>query len=198
LSEATNGGRRSAPFFRPDQIDAMHKAFEQVHTKLRLTGPRALPVIELVAIRIVELERCGTLPHERGRMSVGGRTMRTALSRPDARDSCLLGVAGASADSHGRASRDLDRGQHRSVADARSVFRPRFQYPRDLAAHRLPLPLATPHCRRLARSSPVNFSPRPASGSRQLPIRTLNTSCPCGLIRRVQGPPLRFPRQVGA
>jgi hypothetical protein len=59
LSEAINGRSRSAPFFRPDQIDAMHKAFEQVRTRLRLTGPKALPVIELVAIRIVELAREG-------------------------------------------------------------------------------------------------------------------------------------------
>jgi hypothetical protein len=58
LSEAVNG-RRSAPFFRPDQIDAMHKAFEQVRTKLRLTGPKAMPVVELVAIRIVELAHAG-------------------------------------------------------------------------------------------------------------------------------------------
>jgi hypothetical protein len=58
LSEAVNG-RRSAPFFRPDQIDAMHKAFEQVPTKLRLTEPKATPVVELVAIRIVELAHAG-------------------------------------------------------------------------------------------------------------------------------------------
>jgi hypothetical protein len=59
LSEAINGRSRSAPFFRADQIDAMHKAFEQVRTRLRLTGPKAPPVIELVAIRIVELAREG-------------------------------------------------------------------------------------------------------------------------------------------
>jgi hypothetical protein len=57
LSNATNG--RCAPFFRPDQIDAMHKAFEQVRAKLRLTGTKAMPVAELVAIRIVELARAG-------------------------------------------------------------------------------------------------------------------------------------------
>jgi hypothetical protein len=59
LSEAINGRRRSAPFFLPDQIDAMHKAFEQVRTRMRLTGAKALPVAELVAIRIVELARDG-------------------------------------------------------------------------------------------------------------------------------------------
>jgi DNA repair protein RadC len=59
LSEAINGQRRGAPFFRPDQIDAMHKAFEQVRTKLRLRGPKAMPVAELVAIRIVELAHAG-------------------------------------------------------------------------------------------------------------------------------------------
>jgi hypothetical protein len=59
LSDAINGRRRGAPFFRPDQIDAMHKAFEQVRTRMRLTGAKALPVVELVAIRIVELAREG-------------------------------------------------------------------------------------------------------------------------------------------
>ena len=46
-----------APSLRPDQIDAMHKAFERVRTRLRLTG--ATPVVELVAIRIVELAHAG-------------------------------------------------------------------------------------------------------------------------------------------
>jgi hypothetical protein len=59
LSEAINGRRRSAPFFRPDQIDSMHKAFEQVRSRLRLTGAKAMPVAELVAIRIVELAEAG-------------------------------------------------------------------------------------------------------------------------------------------
>jgi hypothetical protein len=59
LSEAINGRSRSAPFFHPDQIDSMHKALLQVRTKLRLTGPKAMPVAELVAIRIVELARDG-------------------------------------------------------------------------------------------------------------------------------------------
>ena len=59
MSEAINGRRRGAPFFRPDQIGAMHKAFKQVCTRLRLTGAKALPVVDLVAIRIVELAREG-------------------------------------------------------------------------------------------------------------------------------------------
>jgi hypothetical protein len=59
LSDAINGGRHSAPFFSPDQIDAMHKAFEQVRSRLRLTGVKAIPVAELVAIRIVELAEAG-------------------------------------------------------------------------------------------------------------------------------------------
>jgi hypothetical protein len=59
LSEAISGRRHSAPFFRPDQIDAMHKAFEQVRTRLRLTGAKSIPVVELVAIRIVELAQAG-------------------------------------------------------------------------------------------------------------------------------------------
>jgi hypothetical protein len=51
----------------------------------------------------------------------------------------------------------------------------------------LTTPLAMP-LRRLARNSSVNFSPRPLSGSRQPPISTLNTSCPCCVILR---PPAR-------
>jgi hypothetical protein len=58
LSKA-NGQRHIASPFHPDQIDAMHKAFEQVRTRLRLTGAKAMPVVELVAIRIVELARDG-------------------------------------------------------------------------------------------------------------------------------------------
>jgi hypothetical protein len=37
----------------------MHKAFEQVRIRLGLTGAKAIPVVELVAIRIVELARDG-------------------------------------------------------------------------------------------------------------------------------------------
>jgi hypothetical protein len=59
LSEATAGQRHSAPSFRPDQIDAMHKAFEQMRTRMGLTEAKAIPVVELVAIRIVELAVAG-------------------------------------------------------------------------------------------------------------------------------------------
>jgi hypothetical protein len=59
LSEAINDRRSGAPFFRPDQIEAMRKAFEQVRRRMRLTGAKALPVVDLVAIRIVELARQG-------------------------------------------------------------------------------------------------------------------------------------------
>jgi hypothetical protein len=55
----TEAQRRSAPPFRPDQIDSIHKAFEQVRTTMRLTGAKSLPVPDLVAIRIVELARAG-------------------------------------------------------------------------------------------------------------------------------------------
>jgi hypothetical protein len=48
-----------APPFHPYEIDAMHRAFEQVRARLRLTGARAAPVVELVAIRIVELAYAG-------------------------------------------------------------------------------------------------------------------------------------------
>jgi hypothetical protein len=65
LSEAINGRRRSAPFFRPDQIEAMHEAFKQVCTRLRLTGAKAIPVVELVAIRIVELAHAGEFDPDR-------------------------------------------------------------------------------------------------------------------------------------
>jgi hypothetical protein len=37
----------------------MHKAFEQVRTRMRLTGADAFPMVELVAIRIVELALAG-------------------------------------------------------------------------------------------------------------------------------------------
>jgi hypothetical protein len=37
----------------------MHTAFEQVCARLRLTGAKAIPVVELVAIRIVELAHAG-------------------------------------------------------------------------------------------------------------------------------------------
>jgi hypothetical protein len=55
LSGAING--RSTPFFQPDQIDAMHRAFKEACARLGLTG--STPVIELVAVRIVELAYAG-------------------------------------------------------------------------------------------------------------------------------------------
>jgi hypothetical protein len=49
-----SGERRGGtPAFNPDQIDAMHHAFKQACARLGLTG--STPVIELVAIRIIEL-----------------------------------------------------------------------------------------------------------------------------------------------
>ena len=65
LSEATAGQRRSAPSFRPDQIEAMHKAFEQVRTRMQLSDAEAFPIIELVAIRIVELAHAGEFDPDR-------------------------------------------------------------------------------------------------------------------------------------
>jgi hypothetical protein len=45
------------PSFRPDQVEAMHRALKQVYARM---GPlRATPVIELVAVRIVELAIAG-------------------------------------------------------------------------------------------------------------------------------------------
>jgi hypothetical protein len=48
LNEAINGRRRTAPFFGPDQIDAMHKAFKQVRDRLRMTGTKAMPFRSLL------------------------------------------------------------------------------------------------------------------------------------------------------
>jgi hypothetical protein len=48
----------SAPHaLRPDQVDAMNRAFKQACGRMGLTG--STPVIELVAVRIVELARAG-------------------------------------------------------------------------------------------------------------------------------------------
>jgi hypothetical protein len=57
LSEETAGQRRGGPSFRPDQIDVMNVAFKRACMRMGLTG--ATPVIELVAIRIVELAYAG-------------------------------------------------------------------------------------------------------------------------------------------
>jgi hypothetical protein len=49
--------RGSAPSFSADQIAAMNRAFKQVCRRMGLTG--STPIIELVAIRILELARAG-------------------------------------------------------------------------------------------------------------------------------------------
>ena len=43
--------------FSPDQVDALHRAFRQACGRMGLTG--STPVIELVAVRIVELAHAG-------------------------------------------------------------------------------------------------------------------------------------------
>jgi hypothetical protein len=63
LSEATAGRRRSAPSFRPDQIEAMNVAFKRACTMMDLTGDT--PLVELVALRILELVRDGEFDPER-------------------------------------------------------------------------------------------------------------------------------------
>jgi hypothetical protein len=57
--------RESVPIFDRDQITAMHAAFERVCARLRLRGAQAAPVIELVAIKIVELARAGEFDPEK-------------------------------------------------------------------------------------------------------------------------------------
>jgi hypothetical protein len=47
----------TAPPFAPEQIEAMHSALKRACARARLTG--ATPVIELIAIRILELARAG-------------------------------------------------------------------------------------------------------------------------------------------
>jgi len=56
LNEHQRGGARS---FSLDQIEALNRAFRQACARLELTGRNALPIAELVAIRIVELARDG-------------------------------------------------------------------------------------------------------------------------------------------
>jgi hypothetical protein len=56
-SKLSEDRRGSAPPFSPDQVDAMHRAFKQACARLGLTG--STPVIELVAVRIVELAYAG-------------------------------------------------------------------------------------------------------------------------------------------
>jgi hypothetical protein len=50
LSEYPRG---NAPSFSADQIDAMNRAFRQACARMGLTG--STPVIELVAVRILEI-----------------------------------------------------------------------------------------------------------------------------------------------
>jgi hypothetical protein len=57
LTDAAQRG--GAPPSCPDQIDATHKAFEQVRTRVRLTGAKAVPIADRMAIRIVELAHAG-------------------------------------------------------------------------------------------------------------------------------------------
>jgi hypothetical protein len=49
--------RGSAPSFTAGQIDAMNRAFKQACARMGLTGDT--PVIELVAVRILELAYAG-------------------------------------------------------------------------------------------------------------------------------------------
>jgi hypothetical protein len=63
LSEATAARRRSAPSIRPDQIDAMNVAFKRACTRMGLTGDT--PLVELVALRILELARDGECDPDR-------------------------------------------------------------------------------------------------------------------------------------
>jgi hypothetical protein len=54
LNEHQRGGARS---FSLDQIEALNRAFRQACDRMGLTG--STPVIELVAVRILELARAG-------------------------------------------------------------------------------------------------------------------------------------------
>ena len=51
--------------FGPDQIELMHKAFRVVCTRMDLKGTKSAPIIELVAIKIVELARAGEFNAEK-------------------------------------------------------------------------------------------------------------------------------------
>jgi hypothetical protein len=53
LSEEATGRRGAGPSFTADQINAMNRAFRQACARMGLTG--STPVIELVAVRILEL-----------------------------------------------------------------------------------------------------------------------------------------------
>jgi hypothetical protein len=49
--------QRGSVFFTTDQIEAMNSAFRQACQRMGLTG--STPVVELVAVRILELARAG-------------------------------------------------------------------------------------------------------------------------------------------
>jgi hypothetical protein len=60
--------RGSAPPFTADQIDSMNRAFKQACAKMGLTG--STPVIELVAVRILELAYAGEFDPDKLRNTV--------------------------------------------------------------------------------------------------------------------------------
>jgi hypothetical protein len=53
------------PLFGPDQIESMHEAFRVVCNRMRLKGTKSAPIIELVAIKIVQLARSGEFNTEK-------------------------------------------------------------------------------------------------------------------------------------
>jgi hypothetical protein len=59
LSEEATDRRGTGPSFTVDQIDAMNRAFKQACARMGLTG--STPVIEIVAVRILELAYGGEL-----------------------------------------------------------------------------------------------------------------------------------------
>jgi hypothetical protein len=72
------------PVFGPDQIESMHKAFRAVCSRMQLKGTKSAPIIELVAIKIVELARAGEFNAEKlieGALSELGPIGNPARSR---------------------------------------------------------------------------------------------------------------------
>jgi len=72
------------PVFGPDQIESMHKAFRAVCARMNLKGAESAPIIELVAIKIVELARAGEFNAEKlieGVLSELGAIGNAARSR---------------------------------------------------------------------------------------------------------------------
>jgi hypothetical protein len=68
LSEEATGRRGAGPSFTADQIDAMNRAFKQACARIGLTG--STPVIELVAVRILELAYAGEFDPDKLRNTV--------------------------------------------------------------------------------------------------------------------------------